>query len=273
MRFTVITPAHNEEKVIGEFARRAAAALRSFAASDSELLIIDDASVDGTWAALEAAAGELGPMVRIDRLPVRSGQVGAQRRGIELARGENLIFMDGDLQIPPEQLPAVGLLMTLNYDVVATFHSHLRSRRRLLDLRVLAYAPANRFGNWLLRVLCGTHVRSASSDFLGIKARWLKGAPLGGNDQRYLIPIALRRGASRLTEIRVDKQKRVHGRSKYSVVWKMATGLVDIIALWRRIRSGYYDPVPAPDRAARAAGGPAGGVAAPICGGVQAEEP
>ncbi|GAB4083715.1 hypothetical protein GCM10028784_03450 [Myceligenerans cantabricum] len=65
---------------------------------DHEVIVIDDASADGTWEIVEAVA-ERDPRVRAVRNP---GTGGAQARnhGVELARGAYIAFADGDDLVP-----------------------------------------------------------------------------------------------------------------------------------------------------------------------------
>ena len=95
---SIIVPAHNEEKLIGETLRAIAAAAPS-AGVPCEVIVVDDASVDRT-AAIAAAQG-----ARIVGAEVR--QIGAARNlGARAARGDMLVFVDADTIVPPEVLRA-----------------------------------------------------------------------------------------------------------------------------------------------------------------------
>ena len=69
-----------------------------------ELVIVDDGSTDGTR---EVIAGELSLFAcwRVICLSRNFGQQPAYRAGLEHARGEAVIFLDADLQDPPELIP------------------------------------------------------------------------------------------------------------------------------------------------------------------------
>jgi glycosyltransferase involved in cell wall biosynthesis len=86
---SVVIPARNAEATI---ARAIASALRQ-TAPPREIIVIDDASIDGT-AACAAAAG--GGMVRVIALPARLGAAGARNAGIAAARGAFIAFLDAD---------------------------------------------------------------------------------------------------------------------------------------------------------------------------------
>lgn len=71
---------------------------------DLELVLIDDGSPDDTWTVLNDLAKDF-PMMRAARLSRNFGKESALCAGLEIARGDAVIVMDGDGQHPPELLP------------------------------------------------------------------------------------------------------------------------------------------------------------------------
>jgi glycosyltransferase involved in cell wall biosynthesis len=65
-----------------------------------EVVVVDDASTDASW---EVVAG-FGERVTALRLPANRGPSHARNRGVELARGEWLMFLDADDFIAPDTL-------------------------------------------------------------------------------------------------------------------------------------------------------------------------
>jgi dolichol-phosphate mannosyltransferase len=102
---SVIIPTYNEVAVVEETLRRAASALRS-AGEDFELVVVDDASADGTAKLVESLASEL--PVRVLRRPGRLGLATAVLDGWATAHGDVWGVMDADLQHPPETLAALA---------------------------------------------------------------------------------------------------------------------------------------------------------------------
>jgi teichuronic acid biosynthesis glycosyltransferase TuaG len=88
---SVVMPAHNSEALLGESVRSVAAQTYG----DWELVIVDDASTDGTLAAARAMAAEE-PRIRIVALEQNAGAAEARNRGIEAASGQYLAFLDSD---------------------------------------------------------------------------------------------------------------------------------------------------------------------------------
>ncbi len=91
--YTVIMPAHNEAETVGETVRR----LRELY-PDYEVLVVDDASTDGTGEIAEQAGA------RVLQNRINLGYGGSLKRGMREARGEIVIFMDADGQHDPKDV-------------------------------------------------------------------------------------------------------------------------------------------------------------------------
>jgi dolichol-phosphate mannosyltransferase len=102
---SIIVPTYNEAAVIEETLRRAAAALRN-AGEDFEIVVVDDASADGTAERVESLAHKI--PVRVLRRPGRLGLATAVLDGWATARGDIWGVIDADLQHPPETLTALA---------------------------------------------------------------------------------------------------------------------------------------------------------------------
>ncbi len=94
---------YNEESNIDPFVDRVSAVLEE-AGLNYEILLVDDGSRDGTWAAIGRAAAR-NPSVRGVSLSRNFGHQGALFAGLNHARGAAIVSMDGDLQHPPETIP------------------------------------------------------------------------------------------------------------------------------------------------------------------------
>lgn len=108
---SVVAPCFNEAACLDEFHRRAAAAAAATAGEAHEIILVDDGSRDGTWAAMRRLA-ESDPHVVAVRLMRNHGHQIAASAGLALARGERVLLIDADLQDPPEILPEMDRLMT-----------------------------------------------------------------------------------------------------------------------------------------------------------------
>jgi hypothetical protein len=106
LELTIVVPLYRCDTTVGDLVARLHAALRAMPAIGGryEVLLVDDASPDGTAAAERAVA--IDPTrTRLLRLPENRGQQRAVLAGLREACGRLWAVMDGDLQDPPELLP------------------------------------------------------------------------------------------------------------------------------------------------------------------------
>jgi len=92
---------HDEEDSVGPFHARTVAAL---AGLDFELIVVDDGSHDATGDRLRALTGQ-DERVKLVTLSRNFGHQAAISAGLEHARGDVVVMIDGDLQDPPELIP------------------------------------------------------------------------------------------------------------------------------------------------------------------------
>lgn len=104
MSLTVVVPTFNEGPNVAELVRRVGAAVTGL---DAELVFVDD-STDDTPAIIEALAATAAIPVRlIHRLEPTGRLGGAVVEGISSSTADWCVVMDGDLQHPPELIPAL----------------------------------------------------------------------------------------------------------------------------------------------------------------------
>jgi undecaprenyl-phosphate 4-deoxy-4-formamido-L-arabinose transferase len=112
---SVVVTLLNEEGSVEELYRRTVSALdgRPF-----ELILVDDGSTDGTWAAVERLH-TADPRVHAVRFKRNFGQHPAMHAGLSRARGEIVVTMDGDLQNQPEDIPRLVAAVEAGADVAS----------------------------------------------------------------------------------------------------------------------------------------------------------
>jgi len=104
-RFSLVVPLHNEAGNILPLLDRAVAVLTPLAGGH-EILLVDDGSSDDTPGEIAAALARW-PQCRALRHPRTLGQNVALLTGLQAARGEIVLTMDGDGQDDPRDFPAL----------------------------------------------------------------------------------------------------------------------------------------------------------------------
>ena len=123
MLLSVIIPCYNEHAVLRATHERLTAVLKAMN-EDYELIFVDDGSRD-TTARIGAEIAREDPRVRFVKFRRNYGQTPAMAAGIEHARGEVLVTMDGDLQNDPAD---VGILLAKiheGYDILVALILHV----------------------------------------------------------------------------------------------------------------------------------------------------
>jgi dolichol-phosphate mannosyltransferase len=110
LRLSVVIPTFNEGRNILELLRQLTEQLEPELGDDYELIVVDDDSPDRTWE-IAAAAAAVYPRLSVVRREAERGLSSAVIRGWQIARGEVLAVIDGDLQHPPEVLPRLWKAM------------------------------------------------------------------------------------------------------------------------------------------------------------------
>ena len=99
MKLSIIMPCYNEVDTITEIVKR----LKAIDFEDAEIIVIDDASNDGTREVLEA---EIKPLVnKIIYHEKNKGKGAALRTGFKEAKGDVVVVQDADLEYDPKYLP------------------------------------------------------------------------------------------------------------------------------------------------------------------------
>jgi glycosyltransferase involved in cell wall biosynthesis len=247
MDVSIICSIHNEEGNIPELADRIHRQLSAWDGGPAwEVLLIDDASTDASWSQIQAAAQQYhGQFIPLQH-PQRRGQKGCFMTGFQQARGWISVTMDADLQVLPEELHRViSPIWEGGYQIVCTYNDPQRDvyHKQRYDRSLVSY-----IGNFFMRALFNSPVKDAGANFLAVETRFLRGVGLLANDQRYLLPISMRRGLTKITEVGCEFAPRVRGKSKYSLWKKALLGIPEMFQLKYRLLRGEYDqPKVGPD--------------------------
>lgn len=112
---SIIVPAFNEESRLPETLAKIAAWIRD-SGRDTEVLLVDDGSTDGTAAVAESLRPQL-PVLRIISNGVNRGKGFSVRHGMLQARGRLALFTDADLSAPIAEATRLLAALESEYDV------------------------------------------------------------------------------------------------------------------------------------------------------------
>ncbi len=219
MKLSVVMPVYNEGETIEAIIGR----VLQFPGL-SELVVVDDASTDGTAAVLARIAD---PRVRVFRHPRNRGKGAALRTAFEQVRGEAVIIQDADLEYDPKDYPRLlGPLESGQADVV--FGSRFTGETH----RVLFFwhYVGNRFLTTLSNMFTNLNLTDMETGYKAFRAEILSGIRLRserfGFEPEFTAKIA-RRGF-RVYETSVSYHGRDYAAGK-KITWK--DGIRAILAI------------------------------------------
>jgi undecaprenyl-phosphate 4-deoxy-4-formamido-L-arabinose transferase len=215
---SVVVTLLNEEGSVEELYRRTVAVLdgRPF-----ELILIDDGSTDGTWAAVERihAADDRVHAVRFKR---NFGQHPAMHAGLARARGGIVVTMDGDLQNEPEDIPRLVAAVEAGADVA--------SGRRAARHDSWGRTLPSRLINGMLRRFTGVSISDFGCAFNAYRRAAVEPMLPAIGKQKFTKALVLSGGAS-VVEVDVGHSART-GASRYSPLRLTRLALHVLAGFW-----------------------------------------
>jgi len=237
---SVVIPCYNEEGSIGPFLRELAAQARLF--SRFEIIVVDDASRDGSAAVIRSLAAEL--PLRVITHPRNIGLGAAVRTGFNAATLDWLTYLPGDGHVPAEEVHKFLPYMAA-YDLIIT-RAAARPGATAYRRRALTIYTA-----WVSAAF-GLRLRDFNGAQTWRRSLWLR-QPSGSDRAVSLAELLVRSRAAepRMVEIEIDDLPRRDGRpangsprAALRATWQMVRLFVE------EGRAGHWhflNPV-APDR-------------------------
>ena len=173
-----------------------------------EIIMVDDGSSDGSYAALSRLASD-DACLKVIRFRRNFGQTAAMSAGFDCAQGDIIIPMDGDLQNDPAVIPRLIEKIHEGYDVVSGWR---RDRKDTFVTRKIPSMLANALISWLT----GVHLHDYGCTLKAYRREVLDGINLYGEMHRFVPALASQFGA-KVTELPVNHFPRLHGVSKYGI--------------------------------------------------------
>ena len=229
MTLSVVVTILNELDNIRPLIARLHAALEGM---DYEIIYIDDGSTDGSVQLLKSLDD---PRLVVVEFRQNYGQSLALMAGIDVARGDYIATLDGDLQNDPSDIPAMlRLVQHDDWDLV------VGERVNRQDGAVLRRGPS-RVANWIIRNLSGVHLRDYGCALKVFRAEIAKDLGIYGELHRFISVLASLEGA-RITQIPVKHHARQHGKSKYGLgrTFKVISDLLLMLFLKKYLRKPMH---------------------------------
>jgi glycosyltransferase involved in cell wall biosynthesis len=186
----------------------------------AEILFVDDGSTDGTLARLgELAAAD--ERVKVVELRRNFGQTAAMHAGLQLAEGEIIVTLDGDLQNDPADIPMMVAKIEEGYDLV---HGWRKNRQDAWHRKL-----PSRIANWLIARSCRFPIHDLGCTLKAIRREIAQELELYGEMHRFIPILAHQRGA-RCVEVVTRHHPRRFGRTKYGLS-RTVRVLLDLITV------------------------------------------
>lgn len=201
---SVVVSVYNEEDNVIPLCQKEYEALEGI---NYELILVDDGSSDKTVENIKSVANDRTRLLIFNK---NYGQSTAMQAGIDAAKGEYIVTMDGDLQNDPADIPnMMAKLEESGMDVVAG----VRANRK--DGFVLRKFPS-KIANWIIRNTTDVRLSDYGCSLRIYRADIAKNLGLYGELHRF-IPVLAKLQGAKMTEVDVNHHARIHGESKYGI--------------------------------------------------------
>lgn len=196
---------YNEESNIAPLSKQIINALEPY---NYEAIFVNDGSTDKTKSEILKINHE--NFVLLD-LKMNYGQSSALQAGIDMAEGEFIALLDGDLQNDPADISMMlKIAKEDDWDLVAG----IRANRK--DGMFLRKVPS-KIANYFIRKSTGTKMKDLGCTLKILTKETAKSIHIYGELHRYIPVLAALEGATRITQVEVNHRPREFGKSKYNL--------------------------------------------------------
>jgi len=226
---SVVVPVYDEQENAEPLVRGIVEAVRPLDVP-FEVVVVDDGSSDDTLTVLRRLLESVPELVVI-ALRRNFGQTLALQAGLDRARGEAIVTLDGDLQNDPRDIPRLLERLAAGADVVSGWR---KDRQDAVVLRKIPSWIANR----LIRGVTGIQIHDQGCSLKAYRKSVVQNLDLYADMHRFIAILTMPLGAT-IEEIEVRHHPRTAGESKYGIsrTFKVMADLFTIQMLtWFRER-------------------------------------
>lgn len=222
---TVVIPVLNERETLRPLVERLLPVLEGY--GGYEVIFVNDGSTDGTGDEIDALCSEYSPEVKAIHFRINRGKAEALQTAFDLARGEIIVTMDGDLQDLPEELPK--LIEPIRSGQVDAITGWKIDRKDPLSKTF-----PSRYFNLMVRRMSRLEIHDFNCGLKAFRRECVDCFRLYGQLHRFILVLIAASGY-RVTEVPVVHAPRNFGVSKFGTR-RIYHGLMDLLTIFFIVR-------------------------------------
>ena len=225
---SLVIPIFNEEDSIIILNEKILKALKGY---NFEIIYVDDSSSDSSREVIKSINKKKVILVELSK---NYGQSLALAAGFDIAKGDYIITLDGDLQNDPNDiLPMLNKAVEGDWDIV----TGIRVKRKDSIIKTIP----SRIANFIIRTLTRLNISDQGCALKVFKKETAKSLNLYGEMHRFINLAAYLDGA-RITEVPVTHNPRKFGYSKYGLgrIFKVINDLLLILFQKKFLQKPIY---------------------------------
>lgn len=207
MNLSIVIPLFNEEESVPALYTAVKTAADGLSL-EYEIILVDDGSTDATLEVARTLAVS-DPRLRIISFRKNCGQTPAMSAGIDHARGDTIVTMDGDLQNDPRDIGILIEKLEEGFDLAVGW------RQNRQDKAITRKLPS-KIANWMIGKITGVPIKDNGCSLKAYRGKVIKRIPLYSDMHRFIPAMASISGA-KIAEIPVRHHARQFGESKYGL--------------------------------------------------------
>ena len=185
-----------------------------------EIIFVDDGSTDDSFTVLSDCHQKI-PQIKVIQFRSNFGKAEALSVGFSIARGQNVVTMDGDLQDDPGEIPKLIAKLNEGFDMVSGWK---KTRKDPFSKRF-----PSKVWNGLTALMTGLKLHDFNCGLKVYKKEVVKSLTIYGELHRYIPALASWEGF-KVGEMEVNHRSRKYGQSKYGAS-RFFKGFLDLITV------------------------------------------